>query len=58
MEVEISVLGSRDEEIAEMVSTKHKYSTRALLGACACISTGRKCVLNGESVPNELCIIN
>ncbi len=35
------------------------YRTRALLGACACISTGRKCVLNSESVPNnELCIIN
>ena len=36
-----------------------EYRTRALLGACACIFTGRKCVLNSEFVPNnELCIIN
>ena len=36
-----------------------KYRTRVLVGECACISTGRKCVLNSESVPNnKLCIID
>ncbi len=29
------------------------YRTHALLGAYACISTGRKCVPNSESVPNN-----
>ena len=42
-----------------MTGSLVEYRTRALLGACAYISTGRKCVLKSESVPNnELCIIN